>query len=333
MTHTTTDAAEARARAAFRTIFNTASGTVRTKADAETALSLIAGMAEKALATAEAASGAGERRFKATGDEMTDRLQTALFHSCGEITSEMASAIASNLSEQLRDGDEDWGLRLSLFPDDAASLPPATDPAMAEAIPGTNDSCRAVANWSDDAVEQLVHELSFELEDAALDANDYVTVNRAKLTVIAKRIVARAALAAAPTIPATGEAIPEGMKPWHGGNGPPNDWDGGEVLLENEQMGDGNVWDHHPSRSPSRIVAYTPKASIPATGHASTVDPDDLRPWGYAPGEYLFRCIDCPPDRQIVTRTIGDKRSWRCKPHAEAARDASGHAATEGEGA
>lgn len=79
-----------------------------------------------------------------------------------------------------------------------------------------------------------------------------------------------ATLAAAPTIPATGEAIPEGMKPWHGGNGPPNDWDGGEVLLENEQMGDGNVWDHHPSRSPSRIVAYTPKASIPATGHAAT---------------------------------------------------------------
>lgn len=66
-----------------------------------------------------------------------------------------------------------------------------------------------------------------------------------------------AALASAP-------AVPIGMKPWRGGEAAPGDWDGGDVLLENGEMGDGNVWDHHPSRSPTRVVAYTPTASAPA---------------------------------------------------------------------
>jgi len=75
------------------------------------------------------------------------------------------------------------------------------------------------------------------------------------------------------------------------------------------------------------------KATIPATGHAATVDPDDLRPWGYAPGEYVFRCTDCASCNVALSQSLGDKRSWRCRPHAVLARDASGHAATEGEGA
>lgn len=70
MTHTTTDAAEARAQAAFRTIFNTATGTIRTKAEAQTALSLIAGMAKNRLATAEAASEAVVTAATATDDQL-----------------------------------------------------------------------------------------------------------------------------------------------------------------------------------------------------------------------------------------------------------------------
>jgi hypothetical protein len=53
------------------------------------------------------------------------------------------------------------------------------------------DDCRAAGDWSEDAVEQLVHELSWELEEASLDARDYVTVNREKLRMIAKRVLAR----------------------------------------------------------------------------------------------------------------------------------------------
>lgn len=49
-------------------------------------------------------------------------------------------------------------------------------------------------------------------------------------------------------------------KPW-GPNSPgypnaPVDWDGGDVLLENGEIGDGNVWDHHDSRAPTRIISY-----------------------------------------------------------------------------
>lgn len=53
------------------------------------------------------------------------------------------------------------------------------------------DDCRARGDWSEDAVEQLAHELSWELEEASLSANDYVTVNREKLRTIAKRVLAR----------------------------------------------------------------------------------------------------------------------------------------------
>ncbi|EJU14150.1 hypothetical protein LH128_05308 [Sphingomonas sp. LH128] len=49
---------------------------------------------------------------------------------------------------------------------------------------------------------------------------------------------------------------------------------------------------------------------------------DDLRPWGYAPGGYVFTCGDCPENQKIIDRPVGDKRSWRCEAHARAARDA-----------
>lgn len=50
------------------------------------------------------------------------------------------------------------------------------------------------------------------------------------------------------------------LKPWHGGNRAPDDWDGGEVLLGNGEWGDGNVWDHHPSRD-THIIAYRARAA------------------------------------------------------------------------
>jgi len=149
------------------------------------------------LATAEAASGAGERRFKATGAELTDRLQTALFHSCGEITSEMASAIAANLSEQLRDGDEDWGLRLSLFPDDAASLPPATDPAIPDGITEREVSAlRYLLNW--DGTGKRV---SSVMKTFTLDG-DQRSYTKDALESLWSKLNA--------TIPATGHAATEG---------------------------------------------------------------------------------------------------------------------------
>ena len=46
----------------------------------------------------------------------------------------------------------------------------------------------------------------------------------------------------------------------------------------------------------------------------------DLRPWGYAPGSYLFKCIDCP-EKPTTEWPIGDKRSIRCEAHAREAME------------
>lgn len=52
---------------------------------------------------------------------------------------------------------------------------------------------------------------------------------------------------------------------------------------------------------------------------------EDLRPWGYAPGWYMFDCIDCPADISMMARMAraAAKRSWRCREHAIAARAAA----------
>lgn len=47
--------------------------------------------------------------------------------------------------------------------------------------------------------------------------------------------------------------------------------------------------------------------------------PEDLRPWGWAPGTYLHQCLDCPPEEKekaVGLRDWGDKRAWRCHKHA-----------------
>ncbi|CAB4169638.1 hypothetical protein UFOVP1302_50 [uncultured Caudovirales phage] len=45
----------------------------------------------------------------------------------------------------------------------------------------------------------------------------------------------------------------------------------------------------------------------------------DLRPWGWAPGQYTIRCVDClpvPDGRPLMEMPTGDKRCWRCEPCA-----------------
>ena len=46
----------------------------------------------------------------------------------------------------------------------------------------------------------------------------------------------------------------------------------------------------------------------------------DLRPYGWAPGGYSFRCRDCPPVASFQDWAVGAKRSWRCERHAEIAK-------------
>jgi len=68
-----------------------------------------------------------------------------------------------------------------------------------------------------------------------------------------------------------GGAIPAGMKPWAGGDGPPADWDGGPVWirmgeLDRDPVNDGpsdSQWNHDGWASRLDVVAYTPLAAVP----------------------------------------------------------------------
>ena len=48
---------------------------------------------------------------------------------------------------------------------------------------------------------------------------------------------------------------------------------------------------------------------------------EDLTAWGYAPGWYVIRCMDCPKDLPFPDMPMADKRAWRCETHARKARD------------
>lgn len=53
-------------------------------------------------------------------------------------------------------------------------------------------------------------------------------------------------------------------------------------------------------------------------------DSEDLVRFGFAPGGYMNLCRDCRAELKLVcdaARFMGDKRAWRCPPHARAARD------------
>jgi hypothetical protein len=54
------------------------------------------------------------------------------------------------------------------------------------------------------------------------------------------------------------DAIPVGMKPWHGGDSAPDDWDGGPVLGEDGALYDPPIEWQKPSGGPD-VVAYTPR--------------------------------------------------------------------------
>lgn len=48
------------------------------------------------------------------------------------------------------------------------------------------------------------------------------------------------------------------------------------------------------------------------------LDPKELVPWGWAPGNYIITCKDC--GRGGPDWLMGDKRSWRCERCAMIAR-------------
>jgi hypothetical protein len=59
--------------------------------------------------------------------------------------------------------------------------------------------------------------------------------------------------------------IPAGMKPWHGGDSAPKDWDGTDAI----ELRDGSRWansadDWTHDGGPGDIIAYTPKPATPA---------------------------------------------------------------------
>lgn len=47
---------------------------------------------------------------------------------------------------------------------------------------------------------------------------------------------------------------------------------------------------------------------------------EDLRGYGYAPGNYYIKCKDCLFDKPFGSINA-DKRSYRCKEHAVIARN------------
>ena len=56
--------------------------------------------------------------------------------------------------------------------------------------------------YGDDHIQDIAHALAQECEAAELDPNDYVTINREKLTAIAKRVLEKASeMLASPTPP------------------------------------------------------------------------------------------------------------------------------------
>ena len=88
--------------------------------------------------------------------------------------------------------------------------------ASAQAIPEQgwqDDDCRARGDMYEDQVEQLVFELSWELEEAELNRSDLVTVNREKLRTIAKRVLARTPKASAQGVGEV-ERLREALKPF-----------------------------------------------------------------------------------------------------------------------
>jgi len=348
MTHTTTDAAEARARREAVALiaeliakessrkFYGINGVLTNK------LATISLTLERPFATAEAASGAGERE--------ADALREALYRAAVDLLYTPRHNRDGAADQHIRESRE--RIRQSLYP----SLPPATDPAMALELAKARKSIeilrRALA-WHGDRQRMATTREHWQQEiDAAIQwVNENPEPDYPSFSTLA-------ALAAAPTIPATGEAIPAGMKPWHGGDAAPNDLDlSGRVLREDGQTEVGRdvtiqQWKRPVPRCKWNIIAYTPKATIPATGHAATEprwskrhiatvfftklrqsQKDEAAKAMGMTLDYSLPSLECG---KAFLRAVEDQGKWgelQTLLSAMLPADASGHAATEGEGA
>lgn len=49
------------------------------------------------------------------------------------------------------------------------------------------------------------------------------------------------------------------------------------------------------------------------------VDPSTLtlKDFGWAPGGYTIKCVDCPKDIGFMENGTAAKRAWRCEKHAQ----------------
>lgn len=96
------------------------------------------------------------------------------------------------------------------------------------------------------------------------------------------------------------------------------------------------TWDDGPTNnnlSGSWLRRVKGKEASDARGESPAPAPgaaEDLSPWGWAPGGYVFRCHECGP-QSFLAKPTGDKRSWRCEMHARAAK--ARYAPKPGEGA
>ncbi|MDR6126687.1 hypothetical protein QE361_001930 [Sphingomonas sp. SORGH_AS802] len=270
MTPTTTDAAEARAREVLAQAFLDFRHPHPARHIAQgrelTADQPIYIAAMLSFATAEATSGAGER--EADLDAAAD-----------------AYAADYVMSTEGADYEPtEWERRLivdalhGFLAECAASRPPATDPAMVERvakalglhrIPGGDSRANPPSRWPSSPQDTL----------SGRDGTVPLTWDFAEQCRADARVMF-AALAAAPTIPATGEVVPAGMKPWGPGAPgypePPADYAIGPVVFRKgtsgreAQVSDPALIFRAHTGEALDITAYTPKATIPATGHAAT---------------------------------------------------------------
>lgn len=66
----------------------------------------------------------------------------------------------------------------------------------------------------------------------------------------------------------------------------------------------------------TEVRLYPPAPAVP-----TFTETPDLAMFGWAPGGYSFRCVDCPPDTDWDAMW-GAKRAWRCEKHAQEKLDA-----------
>lgn len=297
MTHTTTDAAEARAREAVRNILTTL---VSPECDDEWNAVENAIDAIQRLAFRPPTNGSADAvacRFGGIEYSQAD-LQIAQRAACAVVP---LYGTGDHGEQEAARGGKLWN----------------DHPAVQGALRALHEARLTTAEAASGAAER--EGLAWRLERISDDGGPLTLSDKAVLR------EARAALASLP--PATDAALVH--DDWLRGDWYER-WEDATENADDELMSTLEALRGRVERTILAALAAAP--TIPATGDVVPVDPDDLRPWGYAPGGYWFRCQDCPEDQPWDQLPHGDKRSWRCKPHAEAARDASGHAATEGEG-